>query len=204
MMISDQITRNYFNNLANDWTNKHPQNEDREKIKRLLNKLCLDKAQRILDIGCGTGVLFPYLANLCNGDTRIIAIDYAPSMAKLAQKNSNGKIRLVCGDVQSLSFIKDSFDKIIAFHVFPHIHDKINALHECWRILKSEGELAIIHLGGSREINQLHTEIGGIVAEHTLPSGNELKRLLMISHYEIKEMIDQPELYFVRAIKLTS
>ncbi|MBC8185820.1 methyltransferase domain-containing protein [candidate division KSB1 bacterium] len=195
----DFLTRAYFNNLAESWESK--QLKENQKIEELLSRLDLKNAETILDIGCGTGVLFPFFEKLTHRKSKIFAIDFAESMVQTAVLNCNGNIGVICGDSQSLPFKKDYFDRIVAFHVFPHLKKKKIALQEYWQVLKPEGELAIIHLRGSDELNNFHAELGGTVADHSLPSASELSQTLSEIGYDVRNSIDASGEYFVRAIK---
>ena len=195
----DLLTRAYFNNLADGWENK--QSNENQKIEELLSRLNLKNADTILDIGCGTGVLFPFFQKFIHSKTRIFAVDFAECMAQTAILNCNGNIDIICGDSQSLPFKNNYFDRIVAFNVFPHIKDKRVALQEYWQVLKPAGELAIIHLRGSKELNNFHSELGGEVAFHRLPSARELSQILFGMDYDVKDAVDKSNEYFLKAIK---
>jgi len=195
----DLLTRYYFNDLADSWESK--QSKENQKIEELLSRLDLKNAKTILDIGCGTGVLFPFFEKLTHRKSKIFALDFAESMAQTAALNCNGNIAIICGDSQSLPLKNNYFDRIVAFHVFPHINEKRIALRECWQVLKAGGELAIIHLQGSKELNDFHAELGGEVAHHRLPFAEELSQTLSDMNYNVKDSIDISEEFFVRAIK---
>ena len=195
----DLLTRNYFNDLADTWESK--QSEENQKIEELLSRLNLKNAEKILDIGCGTGVLFPFFKKLTSRKSKIFAIDFAECMTLTASLNGNGNINIICGDSQYLPLKNISFDQIVAFHVFPHINKKRKALREYWQILKPEGELAIIHLRGSEKLNDFHAELGGTVALHTLPSASELSLTLSELGFAVRNSIDKSDEYFVKAVK---
>ena len=200
VMSRNVLTRNYFNDLADSWESKQP--NERHKIEGLLGRLELDVAEKILDVGCGIGVLFPILDSLTNGKAQIMAIDSAENMAKIADENVTAKINILCGDAQYFPFSNSTFDRIIAFHVFPHIEDALLFLKESRRILKPGGELAIIHLIGSEELNKFHAELGGNVADHILPSDKQLSHLLEEQQFKILNSIDSAREYFVRGMKV--
>lgn len=199
-MLENRLTRHYFNDLAEQW--KARQISEQVKISKLLSRLDWEHCDTILDIGCGTGILFPFIKNLICDRAKIFAMDFAECMVFEAAQTEFAQIELLCGCARYLPFLDNSIDRIIAFHVLPHIQGKQLALQECWRILKPFGELAIIHLHSSEEINAIHESIGGMVKHHKLPSVEEVCRMLENANFEIKDAIDQSGEYFVGGIKM--
>jgi ubiquinone/menaquinone biosynthesis C-methylase UbiE len=195
IMVENLLTRHYFNSLAKDWISQ--QSEQAEKIYQLLSYLNLKRCNSILDIGCGTGVLFPFLTRLTPERAKIFAIDFAEGMAKEAAQKKYATIKVLCGCARYLPLRDNSIDLIIAFHVFPHIQGKSLALKECRRVLKPGGELAIIHLHGSQEINAIHEQIGGPVKDHKLHSGEQLGRMLKQMNFLINKIKDRKGEYYV-------
>jgi demethylmenaquinone methyltransferase/2-methoxy-6-polyprenyl-1,4-benzoquinol methylase len=53
----------------------------------------------VLDVACGTGVMFPYY--LQRGVASVTGIDIAPEMAKIAQEKFSLEpgVQVICGDV---------------------------------------------------------------------------------------------------------
>jgi ubiquinone/menaquinone biosynthesis C-methylase UbiE len=96
--------------------------------------------RRVLDIGCGTGLLTQRVAALPG--TRVVGCDFSPGMLTRAA------IRMpagywVQGDAGGLPFGDGSFDAIVsteAFHWFP---DQAAALAECFRVLAPGGRLLL-------------------------------------------------------------
>lgn len=198
-MVENCLTRHYFNDVAGQW--KTRQITEQAKIAQLLSRLDWQDCSTILDIGCGTGVLFPFIEKITQGRARIFAMDFAESMVREAAHQKNGQVKPLCGCARYLPFCDNSIDRIVAFHVFPHIKGKQLALKECWRILKPWGELAIIHLHSSEEINGIHETIGGVIKDHRLPHVEQVCSMLADSNFTVKTAIDRSGEYFVGAIK---
>jgi len=194
-----KVTRDYFNELASEWD----ENNDTENrhIHRILSMMTLDRADTILDLGCGTGILFPFIESLTTGGASIYAMDYARCMVDLASRNGNSHIRVVCGDAQDLPFSDNTFCRIIAFQVFPHIADQKHALNECRRVLKRNGEICIFHVHSSSEINAFHASLSGPVRHHTLPDGQTMKKWMEESGLTVISAFDQPGEYIMHSIK---
>ena len=195
IMVENLLTRHYFNGKAKDWNSK--QFEKASKIHQLLSKLELHSCNSILDIGCGTGVLFPFLIKFTQERAKIFAIDFAEDMVREAVQQNYPTVNVLCGCARYLPFFDNSIDLVIAFHVIPHIQGMNLALKECWRVLRPYGKLAIIHLHGSHQINAIHAEIGGTVKNHKLHSGEQMGRMLQKLNFEIKDMVDRKGEYFV-------
>ena len=199
MKNDEKATRNHFNNLAGNWDeNCHP---EKQKIIHFLKEIDLKPDQKILDLGCGTGVLFPYLSELTEEKSEICAIDSAICMAATAFKKNSANVEIICADIQFLPLSSCCFDRIIAYQVFPHISNQFQAIKECYRILKQGGLLAIVHPRGSQEMNDFHKALGGVVESHILLSGEKMAALAKKTTFEIRIVRDNPEEYFIVAQK---
>jgi len=199
-MTENILTRHYFNGVAEKWESKKIAKE--RQIKNLLAKLDWIHCETILDIGCGTGVLFPYLEKITNGGKKIYAMDFAECMICEAAQKNYPLINLLCGCARYLPLRDNSIDRIVAFHVFPHIKGKILTLQECWRVLKPNCELAILHIHSSEQINAIHNEIGGTVKKHYLPPAHQMGKMLNETGFYVKTAIDQSGEYYVGGIKI--
>jgi ubiquinone/menaquinone biosynthesis C-methylase UbiE len=195
VMTENILTRKYFNGVAEEWEAKKIAEET--EIENLLAKLDWTHCNSVLDIGCGTGVLFPYLEKMARRQMKIYAMDFAECMIYEAAQKKYPSIKLLCGCARYLPLQDNSIDRIIAFHVFPHIEGKLLTLKECWRVLKPNGELAILHIHSSEKINAIHNEIGGAVKEHLLPAADQMSYLLNNVGFHIKTAIDRSGEYYV-------
>jgi len=200
-MAENILTRQYFNSMAEQWEVKKI--TEGEEIQNLLSKLDWNHCSTVLDIGCGTGVLFPFLEKMTDGRVKIFAMDFAECMIYEAAQKKYPSIKVLCGCARYLPFQDNSIDRIIAFHVFPHIKGKILTLKECWRVLKPNGELAILHSHSSEKINAIHSEIGGAVKEHYLPPAHQMGKMLNETGFYVKAAIDRSREYYVSGIKIS-
>ena len=199
-MTENILTRQYFNDAAEKWeTNKI---SEKSEIENLLAKLDWTHCNSVLDIGCGTGVLFPFLKRVNNGRLKIFAMDFAECMIYEAAQKKYPSIKVFCGCARYIPLQDNSVDRIIAYHIFPHIQGKILTLKECLRVLRSNGDLAIMHIHSSEKINAIHTEIGGAVKEHYLPPANQMGKMLNEIGFYVNEAIDRSGEYSVIGIKI--
>jgi ubiquinone/menaquinone biosynthesis C-methylase UbiE len=95
-------------------------------------------AERILDIGGGTGGNVPAIAARAPR-ARIVAADFVENMIRLAPRSA---ARLVM-DAQRLAFADRSFDGVLMAFMLFHVPDPTTALRETRRVLKAGGTIAI-------------------------------------------------------------
>ena len=95
-------------------------------------------AGRLLDVGCGLGDFLVEMSRL-GWDAEGIELD--PKMRDLCQQRG---LIVQGGTLESQRYPDDSFDAITAKHVIEHVHDPVQFLEECARILKPDGTLVIL------------------------------------------------------------
>jgi ubiquinone/menaquinone biosynthesis C-methylase UbiE len=93
---------------------------------------------RILDNGCGTGILFETISEKTKS---IIGIDISYKMLDYAKQRTSN---LILGDSQYLPFQDGSFDLVIGRSLLHHIPDPYLGLKEMARVLKRNGEIVIV------------------------------------------------------------
>jgi SAM-dependent methyltransferase len=89
---------------------------------------------RILDVGCGTGVL---LARLKSERRELYGFDISPTGVRIA-KTINKDTNLFVADARHMPFKSNSFDYIICTEVLEHIEGD-DAIRECYRVLRANG-----------------------------------------------------------------
>ena len=166
--------------------------------------LCADAhgASRILDVGCGTGILVPHLQDLCHGASCLMELDIAENMLQVnAAKYPGARISRICADAESLPFVNSCFDLVLCFGIFPHFENKISALGQMFDTLRSGGIWCLGHLMGSRELNDFHSHLSGPVSGDSLPSTKALAAMLRNMGIKDISTEEDPDWYFVRAVK---
>ena len=172
-------TRAYFDEKAAEWDRTMaPKEWELPRIEQVIGELEILPGDRVLDAGCGTGVLFPYLSRHIGAHGHIYALDISSEMLKRARsKCENGYVRFINSDVHG--FIEEvpesSFEKIVCFSSFPHFEDDGRLLPAFYRLLSDGGRLLIFHLQSSLKLNEIHARLPDRhIRSHTLPPVSSL------------------------------
>jgi demethylmenaquinone methyltransferase/2-methoxy-6-polyprenyl-1,4-benzoquinol methylase len=125
-------------------------------IGKILDNAEVEAGQHILDVACGTGVMFDYY--LDRGVSSVTGIDISPEMAKIAEGKfaGNEKVTVICGDVEEVKFDRQ-FDRIVVYNAFPHFPKPKRLIKILAGLLKEGGRLTVAH-GMSREAIDRHHE----------------------------------------------
>jgi methionine biosynthesis protein MetW len=123
------------------WENKASNEESRiDKGSRVDVALkLLDKGDRLLDIGCGDGILGYFAKNKYKD---VYGLDISETALKIAKKKGliTKKTNFNAGKIP---FGNDYFDAITCLDVIEHVFEPIELIKEIHRVLKEKGSLVI-------------------------------------------------------------
>ena len=99
---------------------------------------------RVLEVGCGTGVLTRMLARWPNVEA-VVGIDPAASLIREARRLASdlANIAFKEGDGRSLPLGNDTFDVVVFDSTLSHVPEPERALSEARRVLRPAGSLAV-------------------------------------------------------------
>ncbi len=188
----------FFNQLALRWDEEcsHPE-ETLRRLGGLNGRLALAPGQNLLELGCGTGQITAWLAaTIAPG--RVVGADFSPAMlAQARRRNLDAEFLLldICTDQPPPA----AFDVVLCFNSFPHFRDQPTALRHLACSLKPAGNLVVLHLVGSAEINAFHQNLIGPVSQDLLPPPAAWPELLAASGLRIVSLVDQSDLFLLKA-----
>ena len=186
----------FFDRCAPSW--------DAEMIKsdviigKILDNAEVGAGMDVLDVACGTGVMFDYY--LQRDVASVTGIDIAPQMAKIAAEKFAGepKVQVLCGDVEEYPFDR-KFDRIVVYNAFPHFPKPKRLIKKLAGLLKEDGRLTIAH-GASRETIDNHHSGSASKVSNGLMSADNLKKLFD-PHFEVEVMISNSRMYQLSGVK---
>ena len=100
---------------------------------------------KILDIGCGGGLLSEPMCRLGATVTGIDASDKNINVAKIHSKKNNLKINYFCSSPEKFD-VKDKFDVILNMEIVEHVEDVNFFLKSCNKLLKKNGIMFVATL----------------------------------------------------------
>ena len=167
-------------------------------IGKILDNAEVEAGMDVLDVACGTGVMFPYY--LERNVASVTGIDIAPEMAKIAAEKFAGvpNVQVICGDVEEVNFDR-KFDRIVVYNAFPHFPKPKRLIKILAGLLKEGGRLTIAH-GMSREAIDGHHSGSASKVSNGLMTADSLKKIFD-AHFDVEIMISNSRMYQVSGVK---
>ncbi|MEO8037780.1 MAG: methyltransferase domain-containing protein [Betaproteobacteria bacterium] len=117
-------------------------------MNEYLDAMGIDGAARVLDVGCGTGVVARTIARRAGFRGRVTGIDVSPRLIDAARRiaaaeSLAGATAFHAGDSQSLQLADASFDAVIAHTLISHVDSPAAVLDEMARVVRPGGTIAV-------------------------------------------------------------
>jgi len=114
-----------------------------QRLRKVMEYVENNQYENILDFGCGSGVMLPFLSNISK---QVVAMDVdllpIQSVQKYIPLANNVEVKDATKiTISNLS--KNSFDLIIALDVLEHVDDLPKTLSELFSLLKPNGQLIV-------------------------------------------------------------
>lgn len=128
---------------------KHAQ-KNIKVIEQLFGRIDLSAVNKVLEIGCGAGIV---AAHLCNEyKMNVTGTDVDPEQIETARKYNvgNENLKFIEADASKLPFGSAEFDMVLSQNVLHHIGNWEGVLQEVNRVLKPKGYYFFTDLAYSR------------------------------------------------------
>jgi ubiquinone/menaquinone biosynthesis C-methylase UbiE len=138
--------------------------------RKLAEQANLQRAQRVLEIGCGTGNL-ALLVKRMHPQLDVIGLDPDPkALARAGRKARRARLELELdrGFADALPYPDSSFDRVLSSLMFHHLDTdlRVRSLQEALRVLRPGGSLHLMDFGG--DSHHLHGLARFARRSHTL------------------------------------
>ena len=133
------------------------------KIDAIMNAAGIDKGVRVLDVACGTGVLFEdYLARAVD---MIVGVDFSPEMVRIARRKfPQSHITVQCTDIEEAQFDTD-FDCCMIYNALPHFINPRQLIAHLAACIKPGGRLCIAHSMSREALIQHHAGPAEVISQ---------------------------------------
>jgi len=190
MILKTDVIR-FFDQYAATWDAEMIRSD--EKIRTILDNAGVSAGSKVLDVACGTGVLFPdYLERKVESVT---AIDISPEMAKIAaEKFPEATVRVICGDVETTD-VGDGFSAIMVYNAFPHFPDPEGLIRHLAGLLAPGGILSVAHGMSRAAIDSHHSGAAHSVSLGLMESAKLAE--LFGKYLSVTKIVDDDRMYQV-------
>lgn len=182
----------FFDRCAPQWDAEMIR--DDEIISTILGNAGVKPGVQVLDVACGTGVLFPdYLKR----GASVTAIDISPEMAKIAA-DKFPQVKVLCGDVEETKFDRQ-FDVVMVYNAFPHFPDPARLIEVLASLVKPGGKLSVAHGMSRAALTHHHSGKASTVSIDLLPE-NQLAALFS-PYFDVTVVISDERMYQVVGVR---
>jgi arsenite methyltransferase len=113
----------------------------------VIERLNLQPGERVLDLGCGSGLESMQAACMVGDEGQVVGLDITADMVEAAIRNAEERqlnnVGFIHGDISCLEFDGDSFDAVQSNCVINHAPDKGRVFQEIYRVLRPGGRFVI-------------------------------------------------------------
>jgi len=142
-----ESSREFFDSRAECWPDLEGMLPEPGQYLQLIAD-CLEGAESLVEIGCGSGRLLGVLSGMAE---RLIGVDHSEEMLRAARRRImdqavGGSVELRLGDAEHLPVADGWADGVVAHMVLHHVADPAQVVREAARVLSPRGRMALVEL----------------------------------------------------------
>jgi len=181
----------HYNDIATVYDTQYSE-EQETKIKAVLDEIDFQPNNIMLDIGCGTGILFKHIKNSAK---LLIGLDISLSLLKRAkvQTKQYHNITVIRADADHTPFKNKTFHTIFAITLLQNMPNPAATIREIKRISKDDVTIAVTALKKSftkKTFSQLLEDAKLTI--YTLKTDNKLKDYTAICKTKTPKLSHNP------------
>ena len=180
-----EIIKNY-NDTSHFYDQRYSQIQE-EKFEILLNNIKLNE-KKILDAGCGTGLLLDFISNLndySDMNFHYIGMDISLNMlkifkSKLSNKSTLWKVNLILADIEFLPFREKICDLTFSITAFQNLPSLTLGIKETLRVGKNNTDFRFSILKKKLKIKELELLLKPVSTNLNLIQKESLEDIIFI------------------------
>lgn len=188
----------FFDKIADTWDESEVLSLP-PKVRYILSACDIRQGHDVLDLGTGTGVLLPYIAERTGSRGSITAIDFSEGMLSRARAKYSSLTpppRFLRSDFEEIP-VEGRYDRIMLYCVYPHLRNPYATLRRLAADnLKPGGAIHIAFPCDESFINSIHKDKDSDADR--LPSASELTLRLTAAGLPASTVEESPHAYIVR------
>lgn len=185
--------KEFFEKAALNWHNK----DDISLIKRILNEAGIKNGDKVLDVGCGKGIITPFIYEITNIPVK--AIDISENMISGAKQNYPDSKTLLFECCDFYCYSDDTkYDYLIFYNAYPHFLDQIALSNKANDLLKDGGKLVIAHGMSRKALITHHAGLNNQISRIIGTPIEEAKSFL--DHFVLENCVDN-DTYYMMVLK---
>jgi len=185
--IKKRETRDFYDQTANSYDGlyREEQMEKYELALRLIKAPCYGK---ILDAGCGTGLLEEYLLSVKGEGYLLFGVDISRGLLKIAREKlrSRQNVFLICGDSDHMPFCEGLFELCTAFTLIQNLPHPHVALEELRRVSVEEATILVTYLKEKLSLEEFKLLLGQAELAGDVLESPKLKEYVSICRFKPK------------------
>ena len=136
----------YDRKAAEDIERSYQSPEIINQRNQTIKSLALRTGERVLDVGCGTGLLLQLMSKEVGDSGEAVGVDLSAEMLEFAMQRCGefSNVRLSQGNAEDLEFNPESFDVVTCTQTLLYVDHVEQALREIHRVLKPQGRIAVL------------------------------------------------------------
>lgn len=183
----------FFNARAKNWA--HVDDEKRMIMEKVIEMTQVQEGAKVLDVGCGAGVLYPLL--MANSVSYYTGMDISDQMLEQFRESADiDEKHLICGDFQQRLQLEEPVDLIIIFNSIPHFDDLQAVFRNVKNNLVSQGSFVIAHGRTRAGIKKRHEEMNFSLGRDAIPKDEVFIKLCEKHGFEVTKIEDEKFFYF--------
>ncbi|RLG91955.1 MAG: hypothetical protein DRO36_02940 [Candidatus Hecatellales archaeon] len=160
--VRKRDVQNFYNKIARSYDELYGE-EQKEKFRLALNLNNLKLNGKVLDAGCGTGLLEEFLGGRVEAEKLLVfGVDISRGVLNEAKKKFSGKqnIFLICGDIDYLPFPDKMFNSCMLFTVLQNLPQPEKTMGEVKRVAKKNALIVVTYLRVKASLEEFRLLIG--------------------------------------------